>query len=153
MLTLKEIIQTLAHNGDEVYGAICTVKSITGMQCDCSPINGAADILDVRLVADESEEKFVLVPAVGSIVIVEFLTREAAYISMVSKVSEVLYKIGDVFYSATSEGFLLAKGDDTLKKILTKIIESQKQITVLYGNNPDYVKLTEAQTEVNNLLR
>jgi hypothetical protein len=153
LLTIKEIIQQLADNGDEIYGRVCTVKSVNGLICDCSPVNGDADILDVRLVADESEERFVLIPAVDSYVCVEFFTREAAYISMVSKVSEVMYKIGEAYYSVTSEGFLLQKGTDTLKQILQNIVEAVQQIVVVEGNNPDYVKLQTALTSINNLLR
>ncbi|MGQ0737668.1 MAG: hypothetical protein ACT4OJ_01285 [Bacteroidota bacterium] len=153
MLTIKEIVTHLSNEGGEYYGKVCRVKSVNGLVCDCEPVDGDADILDVRLIADESEEFFVLVPAVDSIVVVEFLTKEAAYVSMVSKVSEVKFKIGTAYYSATDVGFLIKKGDDTLKQVMTLIIEAVQQIVVMYGNNPNYAKLTEALAKVNNLLR
>ncbi len=153
MLTIKEIIRQLADDGSEVYGKVCKVTEVNGMVCNCSPIDEDADIIDVRLVADESTEFFVLVPAVDSYVVVQFLSKETAYISMVSKVTEVKYKIGESYYSVTDDGFLLQKGNDTLKQILTLIIQSQQQIMVMYGNNPDYAKLTQAQNKTNNLLR
>lgn len=153
MLTIKEIVKQLASDGGEYYGKVCKVKSVNGLVCDCEPVDGDADILDVRLIADESDEFFVLVPAVDSIVVVEFITKEAAYISMVSKISEIKFKIGETYYSATDEGFLIKKNADTLKQILTLIIEAVQVVLVLQGNNPDYVKLTQALTKVNNLLR
>jgi hypothetical protein len=153
LLTIKEIVTQLASDGGEYYGKVCLVKSVDGLVCDCEPVDGDADILDVRLIADDSEEFFVLVPAVGSIVIVEFLTKEASYVSMVSKVSEVKYKIGTAYYSTTEAGFLIQKGNDTMKQALVLIIEAVQQIVVMYGNNPDYLKLTQAMTKINNLLR
>ena len=48
--------------------------------------------------------------------------------------------------------FGLSKGSDTLKDALTLLIEAVQQIMVIYGNNPDFSKLSQAQTKVNNLL-
>lgn len=151
MLTIKEIVQLLAHNGDESYGHVCTVKRVDGLVCDVEPINGDAPILDVRLVADESENKFVLVPKVGSIVVVQFITKEAAYLSMVSEVSQVLWKIGDSYLSCTDQGFVVKKGDDDLKDVLSLIIEAVETIIVMQGRNPDRVKLATAKEKVNNI--
>jgi hypothetical protein len=151
--TLKELIQQLAHNGDEKYSIVGKVKSVDGLVCDVEPINGDADILDVRLVADETEKLFVLIPKVDSIVVVSFITKEVAFISMVSEVSEVKYKIGTSFYSVTSDGHLIQRGDDTLKQVIQLVIEAVQQIVVLQGNNPDQVKLTQALNKLNNLLR
>lgn len=53
----------------------------------------------------------------------------------------------------TAEGFKIEKGSSSLKTILTKMIEATQQILVVYGNNPDYTKLSEALSDVNNLLR
>lgn len=153
MLTIREIITQLANDGGEYYSKVCRVKSINGLVCDCTPVDGDADILDVRLIADENEEFFVLVPAVDSVVLVSFITKEAAYVSMVSKISEIKYKIGDAYYSVTQDGFLFQKGNDTMKQAMTLIIEAVQQIVVMYGNNPNYAKLTQALTKVNNILR
>lgn len=158
MLTIKELIKQLAGTGGQKstsqgYIKICFVISVDGLSCDCRPVNGDADIDDVRLVANEKEEFFVLIPKAGSIVIVESTTQGVSYVSMVSEISEVKYKIGDSFYSVTQAGHLVQKGDDTLKQVLTMIVEAVQQIVVMYGNNPDYVKLTEAMTKINNLLR
>jgi len=150
---IKELIQQLADTGEEMYSKVCTVKSVDGLTCVCEPIDGDAEILDVRLVADEDEQLFVLVPKVDSVVVVSFLTKEAGFVSMVSKIDEVKFKIGQTFYSANSDGFLIKKGNDTLKQIVQMVIESIQQIVVLYGNNPDYSKLAQALIKLNNLLR
>jgi hypothetical protein len=153
MLTVKEILKDLGKNKDEVHGVVCTVKSVNGMKCECLPVNGNAPIKDVRLVADDSTKKYVLVPKVGSMVVVEFLNNAAGYVAMVSEITEVLIKIGTVYYSMNDEGFLLKKGSDTLKDILKLIVEAMQVIVVMQGNNPDYGKLTQAMLKINNLLR
>lgn len=50
-------------------------------------------------------------------------------------------------------GLLLKKGTDTLKQIITLMIEAMQVVVVLQGNNPDYVKLTQAMAKANNLLK
>jgi hypothetical protein len=72
---------------------------------------------------------------------------------MVSEVSEIKYKIGTVQVNVNDTGFLLQKGTDTLNQILTLIIEAIEPIIVLEGRNPDRVKLAQAKTKKNNLLR
>ena len=49
--------------------------------------------------------------------------------------------------------FLSHTLNDTMKEVMTLIIEAVQQIVVLQGNNPNYVKLTQALVKVNNLLR
>jgi phage baseplate assembly protein gpV len=46
------------------------------------------------------------------------------------------------------------QGQDGIKlsDIISNIIAAVQQITVIYGNNPDYSKLTQAQTYLQNLL-
>lgn len=150
---IKELLQQLVENGDEEHGIVCKVTAVNGMNCECEPVNGNAPILDVRIVAEDTASKFVLIPKVGSMVIVEFLNNAAGYVSMVSEVSEVKYKIGTVEYSVDDTGFLLKKANDSLKEIFQFIIESQQQIMVLYGNNPDFAKLAQALIKLINLIR
>ncbi|MBS1641541.1 MAG: hypothetical protein JSR11_03600 [Bacteroidetes bacterium] len=153
-MTIQEALRQLLNIDNlELHGIICKVTNVDGLTCECEPINGNAPIADVRLIADETESKYVLVPKVESIVVIQLINDNAGYVSMVSEVSEVLYKINDVYYSANSDGFLLKKGEDTLKQIITLIIQSVQQIVVLYGNNPDYEKLLQALNKTNNLLR
>jgi hypothetical protein len=153
LLTIKEIIQQLALDGLQLNGIVCKVTAVNELKADCEPLNGDAPLLNVRLVADESTNKYVLIPAVGSCVIVQLISNEDAYISMFSEVTEVLLRIGNVYFNADSTGFLLQKQNDTLKQILTLIVQAIQPIVVVYGNNPDYVKLTTALNKINNLLR
>lgn len=46
----------------------------------------------------------------------------------------------------------IENGADNLKQALDKIIQATQQITVIYGNNPDYAKLAQATVTIGNLL-
>lgn len=156
MLTIKEIVQQLSNDGEWFENdrvKVCKVVSVDGFSCVVDPIDGDTRIEDVRLIADETDEFFVLIPKVESIVVVSFLTQNSAYVSMVSEVIEVKYKIGTALYSMTEAGFLLQKGNDTLKQAIILVIEAVQQIVVMQGNNPNYAKLTQALNKINNLLR
>ena len=46
---------------------------------------------------------------------------------------------------------VLASNGESLKDIFTLIIQSVQPILVIYGNDPDFAKLTQALTKVNNM--
>lgn len=149
---MQELLRKLVNNGDEVYGQPCTVESINGLLAVCQPINGDAEIHEVRLVADDSTELFILVPAVGSIVIVEFLSKDEAYISMVSKVSEIKLKIGLSLYKASPDGFEFSKGNDTLWEAFKLLYESLEVAFIAQGKNIDRIKLAASKAKIKNIL-
>lgn len=89
------------------------------------------------------------------------------FIEQCSEIDEFLIKIGQKTYKLNDTGHLIKGGNDTLKQVLELMIEGSKliieatqQILVLYGNNPDYAKLTQANvdkftqalTKLNNIL-
>lgn len=157
-MTIKDAIRKLVEGErDAGFGGsesvVCEVLEVNGMNCVCAPVNGAAEIQDVRLVADDTKDGFVLVPEVGSFVVVQMLNGTAGYLAMVSKITEVYYKVGTAQYNLNEVGHLVTKGEDTLKEALTLIVQAVQQIVVLQGNNPDYMKLTKALEKINNILR
>lgn len=76
----------------EPYGVPCTVESIDevdGAQlAACKPINGDADLLDVRLQADPGSG-LLIVPKIGSIVIVQPINELTGYIALFSEVESM----------------------------------------------------------------
>jgi hypothetical protein len=104
-------------------------------------------------VADESDNRYVLEPKVGSIVVIEFLDNSSAYVSMVSEVSRVWCKVGQTLYMMDDMGFLLKRNESNLKAALKLIIEAVEKIVVVQGTNPDYLKLQQALNMINELLK
>jgi len=87
--TIQDSVRKLA-NINRVSNLLCKVKSvnINKKTCYCEPLDDAADLVSVRLMA-QNEKGFLLVPKVDSAVIVSFLENKSPYISMVSEVSEI----------------------------------------------------------------
>jgi hypothetical protein len=87
---LRDSLKRLITPNGNAYSKVCTVDSVdlTKRTCYCIPINEDADITEVRLMAN-IDNGFLLVPEVDSIVVVSFLSDSSAYVSLVSKVSEI----------------------------------------------------------------
>lgn len=112
MATIKDILFDfigLWSDQNKIYSMQCTVKSIDVAKriCVCTPVDGSADILNVRLEADitvDSEDEpetsnpkgFFVVPAVGSIIGVTFLSKTDAFISVWTEITDVIV-ISDLF--------------------------------------------------------
>jgi len=93
---IRQAIQALSGFGDLQYeGVVCNVSDIdlATFTCTCTPINGDAEFYDVLLNAD-AEKGFTLIPANGSLVIIQQTSQANAYVTMVSKVDQV-YLAGD----------------------------------------------------------
>jgi len=83
---LKKLV---APNGD-AYSVICTVDSVDLAEntCYCVAKNGTGDIQNVRLMALNTNG-FLIVPEVGSDVMVSFMSDSSAYVSLFSDISEI----------------------------------------------------------------
>ena len=75
---------------ENTFGVICTVKSVneTDRLCDCTPVDGGADILEVKLMAN-IDKGFYVIPKVDSFVIVSLTSPSAGYVTMFSQVDNV----------------------------------------------------------------
>lgn len=93
---IREAIRTLSGMDQLSYETlICKVKSVdeANFTCECEPIDGSADFFGVLLNADK-KKGFVLVPKVGSFVVVTQMSETTSCVVMVSDVSQV-YIAGD----------------------------------------------------------
>jgi hypothetical protein len=93
---IAEAIRALSGMDDLSFeSSACKVKSVdpTNMTCDVEPLDGSADLLDVRLNANYGKG-FTLIPKKDSIVVVTQLSDATAFVSMVSEVEQI-YLAGD----------------------------------------------------------
>lgn len=99
--SIREIAKSMP-----VYSVVCTVSDVntTDKTCNCTPVNGDAVLMGVRLVAN-NDKGFMLIPTDGSIVVVSMLNNATGFVSMCSQVDEIwlngnnydgLVKIGDL---------------------------------------------------------
>lgn len=103
-MEIKEAIRKIVGEFNPALGVICTVVSVGSTTCVCSPIDGSADIEDVRLKAGDGDG-LLMIPAVDSVVIVQMVNDVEGYISMFSQLDSIkmldgsfdgLVKVGDL---------------------------------------------------------
>lgn len=87
---IRKAVKELSKTNDEVYSIVCTVDSVnmTDKTCDCSPIDGKADLLGVRLMA-QNQTGFFIKPKTNSIVVVTMINGFTGYVAMFSEVDEI----------------------------------------------------------------
>ena len=88
--SIKKAIREIAKTGDEVYSIVCKVDSVdtSAKTCDCAPIDGRADLLGVRLMA-QNQTGFLILPKVNSVVVVTMINGFTGYVAMFSEVDEI----------------------------------------------------------------
>jgi hypothetical protein len=88
--SIKDAIRELVKTDDVLYSVLCKVKSVdtTNNICDCEPINGDADLLEVRLMA-QNTKGFLIIPSVDSVVVVTMINKYTGYVAMFSDVDEI----------------------------------------------------------------
>jgi len=91
-MTIPELIKALAQSGDQIYSKVCKVISVDldERSCEVEPLSGGANIPGCRLqAAIEQTSGFLLVPSVGSFIVVTWLNKNAAFVSMCSTLDEI----------------------------------------------------------------
>lgn len=88
--TIKDSIRKISEKDDEVYSIVCTVVSVNSAEktCKCEPLDGKADLLGVRLMA-QNQTGFYIIPKVDSVVVVTMINGFTGYVAMFSEVEEI----------------------------------------------------------------
>lgn len=135
-MTIKESIQKLASGGAEMYAKICKVNSVNlaNNTIDVSPIDGDADIKGVLLQAQINlSEGILIIPVVGSEVIVGFINKNNGYVISYSSIEKIEIKsIGKI---------KISNQVDSLNQILNDLIIAIRAITVTTPSGPSTVPL------------
>jgi hypothetical protein len=94
MSKIAEYIRMLARQeGTRIYPA--TVTAVNGSTCDVTPLSGDAELEQVRLNSDVSNDLGILcTPTVGSIVLVAEISETDALVVMFAEIDKISLKIG-----------------------------------------------------------
>jgi hypothetical protein len=110
----------------EIYSVVCTVESVDEAKrtADVAPINGNAEIFDVRLQsALNGSNGLCIFPVVGSVVVVTFLNKLTGYVSLFSEIDKITLDTENEITIDGGQNGGLVKVNDLLNKINT--IESK----------------------------
>jgi len=145
MTEIRRAIQEIAK-GVGYQSLVATVDSVneSGKTCVVSPVNGDAQIFDVRLQSSEGANLGVLVlPKVDSFVLVTMLDKDTAFVSLYGEVESLNLKIEGLEFTVDSEGLKLTKGSLSLKneiaglvKEVNSLVSTLKSFKVLTGVGP-----------------
>ena len=100
------------------------------MLCDVEPINGDAEILDVKLSPDETQDYgFLPIPKEGSTVMVVFEDKNEAFVSLVAEVESYLIKIDSITLFIDANGMEL-NGNQHGGLTITPVLRTELNKTV-----------------------
>lgn len=118
---IRDSIKELAKTDDEVYSVVCNVDSVDTAEntCKCTPIDGSADLLGVRLMA-QNQTGFLIIPKINSVVVVTFINQFTGYIAMFSEVDSISLN-GDNYDGLVKVGKLTDALNDLQNKVNTII--------------------------------
>ena len=157
----KELVESLRNvlgNADPVFPAI--VKAVDKNNNTCDVEFNEMELGEVRLQATIKQNSigFKIYPAVDSVVLVQRLGNKGElFIIMYSEVEEVLIQV-DTTVLDIKNGFVIKKGNESLKKLMNDLIAEVKKIVVPTNVGPSGTPLNNAafdaiNTRVNNLLK
>ena len=116
-------LKALTSTTDEIYSIACKVDSVDTVEktCYCIPIDGSADLQNIRLITDTSKVGFMIIPSINSYVLVTMLSETNGYVAMFSEVDEILLN-GDAY-----DG--LMKVTETLSEVNTRFATLKTAVT------------------------
>ena len=146
---IREAVRKLAGTqlSDEVFLVSCMVESVDegARTCDCINIEGGAvtDIPNVQLMA-EVDDGMLMLPTVGSTVIVLYAKRAIPLVVMFSEVDKVLMISGNSVVSITNDNVKISNGSSSAT-IADQLIQFND------GSLGGLVKVKDLTTKLNNL--
>ncbi|MBF2708786.1 hypothetical protein [Flavobacterium soyangense] len=149
---IGSIVKHLSKTSDEVYAKVCEVLEVDESEktVDVKPIDGTSEIFNVRLQAESEAGGLVLIPKVGSVVLVVFLNKNNAAVVNTSAITGCKLKIGNCELLMDADGFLLRKENETLKKLMGDLIQAIKAMSFLVSTTGTAAAQTGATNTLNN---
>lgn len=154
---IRKSIREIAKNDGEMYSVVCTVDSVntSAKTCKCVPVDGKADLLGVRLMA-QNQTGFYIIPKVNSVVVVTMTNGFTGYVAMFSEVQEIqlngsnydgLIKVEDVLSAINTR-------NTTFKTAITAALTSiDASIVALGGASVSSAAFTAATASITNILK
>lgn len=136
---------------------LATVQSVDEAEETCVlwDEETALEYYDVRLrpVLD-GKESITIFPKVKSwCLAVRLENTEEWMVVACSEADKWRLKIGEAIIEQDAIGLQIKKQNDTLRQALELIIQAVMAVVVIQGTNPDYTKLQQALTKIQNILR
>jgi hypothetical protein len=159
MSELGQAIRALSNRTDEVYAVVCEVLSVdkTSRTCDVRPLNGDAEVFDVRLQSAMSGGTGMwYLPKAGSKVVIVFISKEAAFVAMSEEVEALEVMIAGQVLQISDKGLALGsdKGDlrsemDALFATLDAMTDTLMQFQLATNVGPTVAVMPQSIAAIN----
>lgn len=116
-MALKSLIQQIANEGrktEQIYSVVCKVLEVDEKEqtCDCEPLNDDAELFGVRFKANlNNENGLLIVPKVGSNVIVTPINKQTGFVSVVSDIERMEIKLNSITLDIDENEVVFNGGD------------------------------------------
>lgn len=131
MTEIAQAIRNLTISGEEIYSLVCKVASVdsAARTCVCDPVDGRAQIPEVRLQPVESASTGIaVIPVVGSFVIVTFINETTAYVALCEQIDEIIVKLGGQEINYDDQGMKMNSSSADLKTELNRLIDEVSKL-------------------------
>lgn len=127
---------------DDIYA---TVKSVDEDKLTCEVEFDSVTRPGVLLRSTtDADTGFVLIPSVGSKVLISTIADTRSYISMYSQVDKIIATIDNAVFSLSTNGFKFENGESSLKKTLEDLCTAIGALTVTTNMGPSGVPINKA---------
>lgn len=152
----------MATVGAELYCKICAVDAVDEeiRTIDCTPLDESAPLVGVNLQADQQQEVGVVqFPAVGSFVVVAFLSPNVAVVVLTTEITKTMLTIGnteavveDNSVTLTTEKVTVEIKDKTAKiDVDGTTVEFDGTTTTFNGGSETMANANELQKQLNTM--
>jgi hypothetical protein len=131
---IGDLIRKLVENNEEVYSLPCEVVEVSGSLAELAPLNGDANLLNVKLIAGTSTTPLLITPTKGSVVIATFLSKDTAFIGLYSEIDTIELR-GNQYGGLIKIEDLVGKLNDIENKV-NGLITKFNSHTHLYAPGP-----------------
>lgn len=141
MSRINELIERLADKRQKVYADLARVISVDkeAFTCDVALLNEEPDLYDVALNVEHSEQGVVAFPVVDSIVVVNYLNRDVAFVALTSEVKSV--QIHGKQYGGLIKIEELRKELNKTNAVVNALVNSLKSFTPVSGDGGAALKI------------
>lgn len=157
---LQDALRGLVKRNIDTFPA--SVKSVDVDRATCVVWDGELEYTDVRLssVNDENDKKFIIVPAVGSQVLVSPIQEDILklYVTAYGQIDALHGTIENTRFQIDKDGFSIARQNESLKKLMDDLIAAIRAMVFQTSQGPTTILQNDMQFEaiaqrVNNLLK
>ena len=116
-INISDIIKKIAKSDEEIFLKVCKVDSIDEQKktINAIPIDGSAEIKNVRLTAENDSKEFLLIPEKGSFVVVGFMSNSSASVVLFGKIDKIIVNSSSLKLSTSGDMEINSSGKVGIK--------------------------------------